>query len=163
MSGLVSGAHRKVVLESSPQPKKESDMNKIQKLTTVALAGSLSLGLAATAASAASASTGPKASSINLNATCSKGSLGNLQVQREDTGQLSIDVGVDMTRHTAGVPWTFRVTDNGSTVTKGTTRTIGDGSFSVSKLMWPKGGANHFVFTAKNVRTGETCKLIGTV
>jgi len=138
-------------------------MNKIQKLTTVALAGSMSLGLAAVGASAASASTRPKAPSINLSAACSKGSLGNLQAQREDTGQLSIDVGVDMTRHTAGVPWAFKVTDNGSTVAAGTTRTIGDGSFSVSRLLWPKGGANHFVFTAKNLKTGETCRLTGTV
>jgi hypothetical protein len=139
-------------------------MNKIQKLTTVALAGSMSLGLAAAGVSAASASTTrPKVSSINLNATCSKGSLGNLQVQREDTGQLSVDVGVDMARHTAGVPWAFRVTDNGSTVATGTTRTIGDGSFSISKLMWPKGGVNHFVLTAKNLKTGETCKLAGAV
>jgi len=138
-------------------------MNKIQKLTTVALAGSLSLGLVAVGATTASASTRPKASSINLNAACSKGSLGNLQVQREDTGKLSIDVGVDMTRHTAGIPWTFRVTDNGSTVATGTTRTIGDGSFSISKLMWPKGGTNHIVFTAKNTKTGETCKLVGSV
>lgn len=138
-------------------------MNKIQKLTTVALAGSMSLGLAAIGASAASASTRPKAASIVRNAACSKGSLGNLQVQREDTGKLSIDVGVDMTRHTAGIPWTFRVTDNGATIATGTTHTISDGSFSVSKLMWPKSGANHFVFTAKNLRTGETCKLLGTV
>jgi len=138
-------------------------MNKIQKLTTVALAGTMSLGLAAAGASAASASTRPKASSINLNAACSKGSLGNLQVQREDTGKLSIDVGVDMTRHAAGVPWTFKVTDNGTTVATGTARTIGDGSFSVSKLMWPKSGVNHFVFTAKNLKTGETCRLAGTV
>ena len=138
-------------------------MNKMQKLTTVALAGSMSLGMAAIGASAASAATHPRASSINLTAACSKGSLGNLQVQREDTGRLSIDVGVDMTRHTAGIPWTFKVTDNGSIVASGTARTIGDGSFSVSKLLWPKGGANHFVFTAKNLKTGETCKLSGAV
>ena len=138
-------------------------MNKIQKLTTVALVGSMSLGLAAVGASAASASTRSKASSINLSAACSKGRLGNLQLQREDTGKLSIDVGVDMTRHTAGIPWSFKVTDNGTTVASGTARTIGDGSFSISRLMWPKGGANHFVFTAKNLKTGETCRLTGTV
>jgi hypothetical protein len=138
-------------------------MNTIKKLTTVALAGSMSLGLSAAGASPASAQTRPRASSINLSAVCSKGSIGNLQVQREDTGQLSIDIGVDMARHTVGVPWTFRVTDNGITVASGSARTIADGTFSVSRLMWPEGGANHFVFTARNLKTKETCKLAGTV
>jgi len=138
-------------------------MNKMQKLTTVALAGSMSLGVAALGATAASAATRTRASSINLTAACSKGSLGNLQVQREDTGQLSIDVGVDMARHTAGVPWVFKATDNGATIASGRTATIGDGSFSVTRLLWPKAGSNHVVFTARNLRTGETCKISGTV
>ena len=137
-------------------------MNSIQKLTTVALAGSMSLGLAAIGATAAGAATRPKASSVNLTAHCSKGSLGNLQIQREDNGKLSIDVGVDMTRHSSGVPWKMRVTDNGTTIANATVRTISDGSFSVTRLLEPKAGANHVVFYAKNLRTGETCRLNGT-
>jgi hypothetical protein len=138
-------------------------MNKVQKLTAVALAGSMSLGLAAVGASVASAASAQGRSLINLTKTCSKGSVGNLQVQREDTGQFSIDVGVDMSRHIAGIAWSFRLTDRGAPVVVGTARTIGDGSFSVSRLMWPKAGANHFVFTAKNPKTGETCKLAGAM
>lgn len=138
-------------------------MNKLQKLTAVALASSMSLGIVAIGASAASAATHPRASSINLTAACSRGSLGNLQVQREDTGQLSIDIGVDMARHTAGVPWAIKATDNGTTIASGRTTTIGDGSFSVTRLLWPKAGSNHIVFTAKNLRNGETCRISGTV
>jgi hypothetical protein len=138
-------------------------MTKIQKLTTLGLASTLSLGLAAAGASAASAGSKPGASSVNLTAACSKGSLGNLQVQREDTGKLSIDVGVDMARHAAGAPWRIKATDNGTTVARGTVRTISDGSFSITRLIEPVKGANHVVFYATNLRTGETCKLGGTV
>jgi len=137
-------------------------MNKFQKLTTLAIAGSMSVGMAAVGATAASAATRAKAGSVNLTTACTKGSLGNLQVQREDTGQLSIDIGVDMARHTAGVPWVFKATDNGVTVAAGRTSTLGDGSFSVTRLLSPKAGTNHVVFTARNLRTGETCRLSGT-
>ena len=47
----------------------------------------------------AQASTKPAAV---VNGTCSKGSLSNLQVQREDNGTLNIDFGVDMSAHERG-------------------------------------------------------------
>ena len=138
-------------------------MNSIQKVTTLALAGSMSLGFAAVGVSAAGATPPPRASSVNLTAHCGKGSAGTLQVQREDNGTLSVDVGVDMARHTAGIPWRIKATDNGAVVVNSTVRTISDGSFSVTRLLVPKAGANHVVFYAKNLRTGETCRLNGIV
>src|ERR1019366_5604680 len=101
----------------------------------------------------AQASTKPAAV---VNGTCSKGSLSNLQVQREDNGTLSIDFGVDMSAHTSGVSWVVKVTDNKSMVYRGTTTTISDGSFSISKVIAPKTGTNHIVATARNSVTGET-------
>ena len=136
-------------------------MKKIQTVTTLALAGAMSLGAAAAGASVAAAS--PKVSSVNNSAKCTKGSVGNLQIQREDTGQLSIDMGVDMTRHLSGVPWKVRAYDNGTLITNATVRTVSDGSFSITRLISPKAGSNHVVFYATNLRTGETCKLNGTV
>jgi len=137
-------------------------MKKLRTFTTAAVAGVISLGTVGALAAGASAST-PKVSSVNVTHACSKGSLANLQVQREDTGQISIDVGVDMARHTAGVPWKITVLDNGTAVAAGKFRTAGDGSFSYTKLMNPKAGANHVVFRAVNLRTGESCAIAGTL
>jgi hypothetical protein len=137
-------------------------MKKIQTVTTLAVAGAMSLGAAAAGASVAAAS--PKVSSVvNTSAKCTKGSVGNLQVQREDTGQLSIDMGVDMSRHVSGVPWKVKAYDNGSLIANATVRTVSDGSFSITRLISPKAGSNHVVFYATNLRTGETCRLNGTV
>jgi len=138
-------------------------MKKARTISTVALAGAMSLGIAAAGATGAGATAKPKAASVNTNGTCTKGSASNLQVAREDTGQLSIDVGVDMARHAAGVPWSIKATDNGRVIANGTVRTISDGSFSVTRLISPKAGANHVVFYARNLRTGEVCRLNGTV
>jgi len=96
---------------------------------------------------------------VTRNSPCSKGSTGNLQVQREDNGMLSIDFGVDMVTHTPSVNWTYRVMDNRSVVMKGTTSTIADGSFSVTRAIAPLTGTNHIVATARNTTTGETCRI----
>ncbi len=42
---------------------------------------------------------------VNITAQCSGTSTVNLQLQRKDTGKLSVDFGVDMARHKAGVQW----------------------------------------------------------
>jgi hypothetical protein len=125
------------------------------RTTVVLLPAALAVGLFGMVAPA-QASTKPAAV---VNGTCSKGSLSNLQVQREDNGTLSIDFGVDMSTHTSGVNWVVKVTDNRSMVFRGTSVTISDGSFSVSKAIAPKTGTNHIVAIARNPATGETCKI----
>jgi hypothetical protein len=106
---------------------------------------------------------GAAASSININAKCSGTSVANLQVQREDTGKLSVDFGVDMARHTAGVPWKVTESDNGTTFVSTTTKTISDGSFSISRLIAPKAGTNTVVGKAVNLVTHETCAIKGSL
>lgn len=96
---------------------------------------------------------------VTRNSTCSLGSLSNLQVQREDNGTLSIDFGVDMVTHSAGVNWTYRIVDNRTVVMRGTSSTIADGSFSVSRAITPRTGPNRIVAIAKNAATGETCRI----
>ena len=96
---------------------------------------------------------------VNSNSTCSLGSVSNLQVQREDNGKLSIDFGIDMTAPTAGVKWSYHVTDNRSLVTRGISSTVSDGSFSITRAITPRSGTNHIVATAKNSATGETCRI----
>ena len=97
-----------------------------------------------------------------VNRHCTKSSVANLQLQREDTGQVSVDFGVDMARHTAGVPWTVKETRNGVVFAHRTLRTVRDGSFSSSRLLAPK-SVNHIVATASNRVTGETCTISATL
>jgi hypothetical protein len=96
---------------------------------------------------------------VNINNICSLGSVSNLQVQREDNGKLSIDFGVDMAAHAAGVKWTYHVMDNRTLVMMGTSSTVADGSFSVTRAITPRTGTNHIVATAKNSATGELCRI----
>ncbi len=104
-----------------------------------------------------------RSSNININARCSGSSVANLQVQREDTGKLSVDFGVDMVRHQSGVPWKVTLSDNGSLFVNTTVKTISDGSFSVSPVINPKPGINTIVGKAVNVVTHETCTIKGSL
>jgi hypothetical protein len=49
------------------------------------------------------------ASSVNVNRSCRKGSIPNLQLQRKDDGKFSIEFGVDIPDH-ACVAWKINVT-----------------------------------------------------
>ena len=121
--------------------------------------GAITAGGAGASASAHTA----KTSAVVVNRRCSKGSLGNLQLQREDTGKLSVDFGVDMARHTAGVAWKVKGTDNGTALFATTMHTISDGSFSITRVVTPKAGVNHIVAIAANPATGETCSLSASI
>jgi hypothetical protein len=127
-------------------------------LAIATLAGTLSLSTVAIGVSTAGAATSP----VNLNGSCSQASVGNMQIQREDTGRLSIDVGVDMTSHHAGVPWKVTVTNNGHVIVRMTTPTQIDGSFSITRHVAPVVGTSHLAFRARNLTTGETCVLRST-
>jgi hypothetical protein len=126
---------------------------KIQRLALLALPAAATIGTLGLAAPAHAATP------VNKTVACSKGSHANLQLQREDTGKLSVDFGVDMTRHVSGVAWKVRETNNGVAFVNGTAKTIADGSFSVTRLLTPYAGTNHIVATATNPATGETCTI----
>jgi len=131
-----------------------------RSLTALLAVATLAVPVAAiTAGTAGATSHATTPSAVVVNGRCTKGSLSNLQVQREDTGQLSIDFGVDMVRPTAGVAWKVWVTDNGSQVAATTVRTISDGSFSITRLIAPKAGVNHIRALAINPATSEWCYL----
>jgi len=98
------------------------------------------------------------ASGVIPNGHCSGTSLYSLQVQKEDTGQISVDWGVDMARHTAGVAWHVTVADNGRVFINTTVKTIADGSFSVTGLLPPQ-ATNKVTTWASNPLTRETCSV----
>jgi hypothetical protein len=119
----------------------------------------LPLAVAASGATLALAPTAHAATtpgSVVKNGTCSKGSTYSLQVQREDTGQISVDWGVDMTRHVAGIKWAVHETRNGITFVNQVVPTISDGSWSITRTLKPQ-PTNLITATAKNPATGETC------
>ena len=135
--------------------------NRLTRLIAAGAVGLAGLGTALTipVASASAAATNP----INVNAKCSGTSVANLQVQREDTGNLSVDFGVDMARHTAGVRWGVAASDNGTWFIFQAVRTISDGSFSVTRVIAPKPGVNTIWARAVNPTTHETCTISGSV
>jgi len=132
------------------------------RLSRLVSAGAVAAGgLAVAVVPAATAGAAP--APVNTTVKCSGTSTANLQLQREDTGKLSVDFGVDMARHKAGVQWKVTETDNGTTFVTTTAKTIRDGSFSITRLLVPAAGANTVVGTATNPLTGESCTVHGTV
>jgi hypothetical protein len=131
---------------------------KIRRLALIALPAALGIGALSTALPAHAAST-----SVVVNGHCSQTSLDNLQLQREDTGKISVDFGVDMARHTAGVAWKVKEYDNGVRFVNTTKLTIADGSFSITRLITPQPGVNKIVAKATNAVTGETCRISASI
>jgi hypothetical protein len=133
--------------------------HRFNRLVTIGAAGLAGLVLvAAVPVASASAAT----NSINISRNCGS-NVANLQVQREDTGQLSVDFGVDMAKHTAGVPWKVKQTRNGKLFASTSTKTIADGSFSITRALQPVAGTNTFIAYAVNTRTGQTCSVSGSL
>ena len=132
-----------------------------RRLALIALPAALTIGTLGAALPALPANAAAP-TAVVVNRHCTKTSLANLQLQREDTGRVSVDFGVDMARHTAGVPWKIKESRNGVVFVNRTTRTISDGSFSSSSLLAPK-SVNHIVATASNMVTGETCTISATL
>ena len=132
--------------------------NRFSRFVATGAAGLIGL---ASVAALPSTSASATASSVNINRSCASGSVANLQVQREDTGQISIDFGVDMARHTAGVPWKVKEARNGKVFVSTIVRTISDGSFSITRTLGRLAGTNTFVAYAVNTQTGKTCSITG--
>lgn len=76
---------------------------------------------------------------------------------KNDDGRIEVELEVDSNRN--GQRWAVTVKDNGVKVWSGhrTTRAP-SGSFSVEKRIANRAGADRIVATAKNLRTGETCR-----
>ena len=130
---------------------------KFRRLAVIAVPVAIALGAAGTALPAHAAG------SVNKTGHCSGTSMKNLQLQREDPTHISVDFGVDMARHTAGVVWNVRETDNGTVFVNTTRKTISDGSFSITKLITAQPGTNTIVARATNPATGEVCRISASI
>ena len=133
------------------------------RVTRTIAAGAVGFAGLGAAIAAPVATAGAATPSVNSTAKCSGTSTVNLQLQREDTGTLSVDFGVDMARHKAGVPWRVTETDNGTAFVGKAAKTIRDGSFSITSLLTPPVGLNTVTGTAVNATSGETCTLTASI
>ena len=126
-----------------------------RRLAAPAIGASGLTAVAALHAVTPGAATGP----VNITEKCSGSSIVNLQPQRDHTGRISIDLCFDMAKHKAGATWKVVESDNGTVFVNGTTKTIGDGSFSSIRPLAPAPGLNTVAGKATNPMTGERCTI----
>ena len=132
------------------------------RITRLIIAGAIGTGGLAAVTALPVTQAGAASVPVNITLKCSGTSMVNLQLQREDTGKVSVDFGVDMARHKAGIQWHVTETNNGSTFVNRSVTTIRDGSFSITSVLAPA-VSNTVAGTAVNPSTGETCHVSGTV
>lgn len=110
---------------------------------------------AAGLATAPAASAKGGASEVRASGACSVASHWKMKA-KPDNGRLQLELEIDSNRN--GQTWAVRITDNGVLRFAGNRVTLApSGSFGVRLLTPNRAGVDHFVGTARNTRTGETC------
>lgn len=128
----------------------------IRTAMTTCLATTLGLGLVLAPSAVASGGGGVRASG-----SCSSGATWNLKA-KHDNGVIDVEGEVDANR--AGQAWKWSISDNGTVVRSGSaTTTAPSGSFSVTRRIGNRAGADHIVFRANRPATGQTCRGAVTV
>ena len=123
---------------------------------TAALATTLGLGLALAPSASASGGGGVRASG-----TCSSGATWTLKA-KHDSGAIEVEGEVDANH--AGQTWNWSISDNGTVVRHGSATTRApSGSFSVTRRIGNRAGADRVVFRATRPATGQTCRGAVTV
>ena len=132
------------------------------RITRLIVAGAIGAGGLAALTALPVAQAGAASVPINVTLNCSGSSKINLQLQREDNGTVSVDFGVDMAHHKAGVHWHVTETNNGTTSVNNSVKTIRDGSFSITSVLAPA-TSETVIGTGVNPGICETCNVSGTV
>ena len=121
---------------------------------TTCLATALGLGLVLAPSASASGGGG-----VRANGSCSSGATWSVKA-KHDAGVIEVEGQVDSNH--AGQAWNWSISDNGAVVRRGSaTTTAPSGSFSVTRRIGNRAGADHVVFRANRPATGQTCR--GTV
>ena len=93
---------------------------------------------------------------VRTSTSCSGASTEKLKIGARDGGY-EVEGEVDQNRN--GKRWNWTFTNDGSQFANGSSLTKApSGSFSVEKRIANRAGADRIVATAKNLRTGETCR-----
>ncbi|PZS28438.1 MAG: hypothetical protein DLM59_14615 [Pseudonocardiales bacterium] len=127
-----------------------------KRLWTMALAVPLTAATVLAVAPAASASGGNVDSGgVRTSGGCSGATTWKMKA-KSDNGRLEGELEIDSNR--VGQTWAVNMKDNGSTVFTGNRLTKApSGSFTVHQLTANRAGVDHFVGTARNAASGETC------
>jgi hypothetical protein len=108
-------------------------------------------GLATAPAASASGGVGD----VRASGACSATSHWKLKA-KPDNGRIQLELEIDTNR--VGQTWAVRIADNSVGVFTGNRVTLApSGSFTVRLLTANRAGVDHFVGTARNTLTGETC------
>lgn len=76
---------------------------------------------------------------------------------KPDDGRIEVEFEVDSNK--SGQRWTYKIRHDGNEVASGARTTAGrSGSFSVERRVQDAAGVHKISASAKNARTGETCK-----
>lgn len=114
----------------------------------IAVLASLAVGLPAASASGGGVR-------VQSQGACSQASAWKLNA-KPDNGR--IELGFEVDSNVVGQNWQVKITDNGVTVFQGSKVTVApSGSFSVSRRVPNRAGADAFVARARNNATGESC------
>ena len=132
-------------------------MTTTRTVLTTALATALGLGLAL--APSASASGG--GAGVRTAGSCSSGATWTLKAKHDDR-LIQVEGEADTNR--AGQAWNWSISDNGTVVRHGSATTRApSGSFSVTRRIGNRAGADRVVFRATRPATGQTCRGAVTV
>lgn len=128
------------------------NLSRLVGITAISLAtGAFALAGAGPAA----AKGGGGGGDVRASGHCSAASVWKLKA-KPDNGRIDLELEIDTPR--IGQAWAVGITDNRVRVFSGTRTTRApSGSFTVELLAPNRAGADNFVGTARNTRTGETC------
>lgn len=106
-------------------------------------------------ASASGGSGGGGGGEVRASGPCSGATTWTMKA-KPDNGRIEVELEIDSNR--VGQTWAVRITDNGTQIFAGNRVTQApSGSFEVRRLTANRAGVDHFVGTARNAATGETC------
>jgi hypothetical protein len=126
---------------------------KISRLSVVVTTLALASTFAVVGMAPASAKGGERR--VEARGKCSSATIWKMKA-KPDNGRLQVELEIDSSRN--GQTWTVAVRDNGVAVFSGRRVTKApSGSFSVEFRTPNRAGADKFVGTARNTRTGEVC------
>lgn len=126
--------------------------SRLARIGATTLAGVLATGLLAAAPAAAKDGDGR----VITRGSCSAATDWKLKAKPDD-GRLEVEWEVDSNR--VGQRWAWTIRHDGTKVAGGRRTTQGpSGSFSVERRIRDAAGTHRVTATARNVRTGETCR-----
>lgn len=125
-------------------------------------AGGTAVGALATGAlmaGPAAAATAPSSTTTN---TCGNGTTVSMQLQHSDPGR--IEAGFQIDRATINSLWRVHLTHDGATYfLRQRTAPAPDGSFSVDRVLPNLSGIDTVSGTARNLATGQVCRVSGRI